>query len=47
MLKDKTIEKDEVKAMEKCSYCDFKTNNSAWLKKHLQNVNEDKKSKMI
>ena len=27
--------------------CDFKTNNSALLKKHLQNVHEDKKSKMI
>ena len=46
-LKEFLLLKDEVKAMEKCSYCDFKTNNSAWLKKHLQNVNEDKKSNMI
>ena len=40
-LKDKTIESDSAKEMRKCTKCDFKTNNTDWLRKHLENVHNN------
>ena len=47
ILKDKIIEKDEVKEIEKCKKCDFKTNNSALLRKHQENVHESQNFKKM